>query len=160
LGHAEKKEKPTTFLRLFGETLVSAGATHLVAIPMRDSGGGYKYTLIHASKSARAVRGMKEAVSAGLNRDELSADMRGRIRQDLAMPVGSYLAQLEARFAGQSRHWSASAPGVARSLKETLLETTPLFDFQCPEVKRFLKERGYLTRRDGKEWVEFPTMPS
>ena len=150
-------ERPMAFVKAIAELLRKAGALYVVLIPMRDEHGSPKYTLMHASKSPRAVSAMKEAVSTGLNREELSKEMRERIRRDLTVPTGAYVDWLKAVLAGSSEYWAwGRKQRRKRSLQEILVETTALFPFQVVDVKKELRRRGYLTRRDNREWVQFP----
>ena len=158
IQHADPAERPIAFVRAITGLLLEAGATYIVSIPMRDEKGTPKYTLLHASKSPRAVSAMKTAVSDGLKRDDLSAEMRERIRADLSVPAASYVTGLAEVRAGSGEYWAWGRKQRRQpSLQEVLLETTLLFDFQVPEVKMILKARGYLVRRDGHEWIEFPS---
>jgi hypothetical protein len=73
------------------------------------------------------------------------------------VPIGPFIAWLAEVFAGTSGYWAQGRKqGRARSFQEMLLETTPLFSFQLQELKKGLKQRGFLTRRDNVEWVVFP----
>jgi hypothetical protein len=153
-----RDEDPETFrreiLKLFLGELVRAGARHLQVIPMRDRAGVYQYSLVHASKSVKAVTTMKEAVSAGLKRSDLSSTMRDRIRRDLTLSQARVESMLVRRFGGTVVLWSGEDPGHVR---QYLLESTPVFGFQCPDIKAELTSRGWLRRRpDRKEEVSIP----
>jgi len=152
-----RSERPAAFVRAIAQQLRDAGASHVVSVPMRDENGAYKYTLLHASKSERAVSAMKASVSEALTRDDLSETMRSRIQADLTVPIPSYVSWLQTIMSGRGDYWAwGRKERRTRSFQEMLLETTPLFNFQVAEVKKELKGRGLLSRRDGREWVEFP----
>jgi three-Cys-motif partner protein len=153
LSELNPEEFRRQFQRRFLGCLVDAGAKYLQVIPMRDAQGHFKYTLVHASKSVAAVTTMKEAVSSGLNRDELSLKMRERIREDLYFPMHLVHAALAKRFAGAEVRWSGDA---LESARRYLLEETPMFNFQGEEVRKNLKERGWLKYRKSIPYCEVP----
>lgn len=157
LQQAPLADRPRAFVQEIARLLFSVGATRVLSIPMRDNEGIYKYTLLHGSKSPRAFSAMKTAVSGELKREELSAEMRARIRADLSVPLSPYLDWLTQKLSGTGEFWAYDRKQRRiPSLQETLRETTILFDFQLQDLKRLMKQRGLLTKREGREWVAFP----
>lgn len=146
------EELPTEFVRELSATLRRGGAQYILTIPMRDAEGHYKYTLLHASKSTKAVEKMKEAISASLNRADLSQVMRDRIREDLSVNIEAFGTWLAGVGRGHVIPWSAQH---GNSLQEILYQQTAFFQFQRMELKRWLTERGYLKRKTIEE-VRFP----
>lgn len=140
------------FVELFAQALVRAGAHHVLPIPIRNDAGHPVYALVYASHSPTGLVTMKEAVSSGLNRSELSAESRNAIRADLSLNIPSLVAWLRKQLAGLTVPWADER----RGLKRVLLVRTPLFQFQARELKAALKGVGILQRADGKEVCIFP----
>jgi len=127
-----------------------------IHVPMRGARGGHKYYLVHASKSLKGYSTMKEAVSQSLNRTDQAPFVRNRMRQDLRIPLQEVLATVQRYFGGRTVRWSGDSD-VAESVKWFLLEDTAVFNFQSSEIKRTLKDHGWL-RRIGR--VEQCMVPS
>jgi three-Cys-motif partner protein len=145
-----------TFLSLFGRALSKRGARYVLTVPMRNASGQRIYALVHASKSRAAFITMKEAVSSGLGRSELSAEVREAIKADLSIDAVLLVNRLARALAGRTTSWAHPQ----RGLKVHLLAGTPLFHFQAEEVKTLLKNAGILRRIDGKEVCVFPNAAS
>jgi three-Cys-motif partner protein len=154
LANAPPEKRADEFLRLFRDALMRAGARHVITVPMRNDEGRRVYALVHASKSRYGLVTMKECVSTGLNREELSAAARNAIRSDLSIDASRLVDALQQQFAGSSIPWA----GEQHGLKALLLGHTPLFHFQAAEVKTELKSRGILKRVDRKEQCVFPVV--
>ena len=134
---ADLREQPGLFpelVRRFIRRLLEAGAKYVQAIPMRGATGAHKHLLVYASKSQVGWTAMKEAISDGLNRSDLSEEMRNRMKDDLRVPAATCVRHLQTRYAGSSVRWS-SKDRKAQSAKATLLQETPVLNFQCPEIK-------------------------
>lgn len=128
----------------FITALLDAGGRHPTVVYMRSETGGHKYCLVHISKSLSGYTAMKEAVSSGLSREDLSVDMRLRMREDLRVPMAEVVARVQERFGGRAVRWSAEKGQEIETVKRFLLEETDVFDFQCPEIKAGMKDRGWL----------------
>ena len=142
MGSADAQDE---LLRRFCGKLVASGARYVQVIPMRDAAGNHKYCLVHASRRRSGWLAMKEAVSGGLNREEFAELMRTRIKDDLRVGAATIIRHLVDRFAGQTVRWSGEKSKADGSLRQFLLQETAVFDFQCPEIQRDLKARGWLT---------------
>jgi three-Cys-motif partner protein len=149
------QEARTEIMIRFLRKLAASGAKYLMVVPMSGATGKHKYCLVHASKSLKGYTAMKEAVSQSLNRSDLAPDMRNRVRQDLRMPLQEVLLAVRTRFGGRTVRWSGES-GVAESVKRFLLEDTAVFNFQCSEIKRALKEHGWLRTIDRVEQCVLP----
>jgi three-Cys-motif partner protein len=147
------EEARTELIRRFVQRLLDSGAKHVLVIPMRGATGIRKYCLVHASKSVKAYTTMKEAVSQNLNKSDVPDEMRERIRRDLTVPMSQVWQLLLSRFGGQTVRWSDPIGGSVRGL---LLEETVAFNFQCPEIKEELRQRGLLRRMNRLEMCVFP----
>jgi three-Cys-motif partner protein len=156
LRDLNSQEARTELIVRFLKKLASSGAKYLQIVPMRGARGGHKYYLVHASKSLKGYTTMKEAVSQSLNRTDLAPIVRNRMRQDLRIPLQEVLSTVQRYFGGRTVRWSGDS-GVAESVKRFLLEDTAVFNFQCSEIKRTLKDHGWL-RRIGR--VEQCVLPS
>jgi three-Cys-motif partner protein len=151
LDRTPPRERADAFLQLFQDVLLSSGARNVLTVPMRDDSGLRKYALVHASKSLAGLLAMKKAVSAGLNRANLSGGPRAAMKRDLSVNVPSLLAYLRRVLAGTEIPWAEERTG----LKDLLLARTPLFDFQLAELKKALKDARILVRSP-KETCVFP----
>jgi len=94
---------------------------------------------------------MKEAVSSGLRRDELSKEVRDSMVADLSVDLPKLAERLRSQLAGRTIPWADER----RGLKTLLLAETPLFHFQANDLKTVLKEGGILQRVQGKEVCVF-----
>ena len=152
LGDCPKHRRREVFRVLFTESLLAAGATHVLAIPMRDERGRRIYSLVHASKSAAAFQAMKAAVSQGLNRDLLPEQVRDQIREDLSVDMEQVMKLLGERFAGVEVGW-------VMHVQPYLLRETSMFDFQLPAVRATLQDLGYLSKVGrGRIMVRIPAL--
>lgn len=156
LEHTAVEDRADAFLKLFRRSLVTAGAQHVLTVPMRNDARQRVYALVHASKSRAGVVAMKECVSTGLRRDVLANDARAAIMADLAVDTGVMLDRLSRELAGMTMSWADEQQG----LRFLLLAHSPLFHFQADEVKSELKSRGILRRVERKEVCVFPPVDS
>lgn len=150
LRECQAAERREVFLGLFIEALITAGAQYVLSIPMRDERGRRKYSLVHASKSAAGFKAMKAAVSTGLNKDLLPAEVRRRIREDLAVEDVEVIDELIGQFGGQDVGW-------VDDVQPYLLGHSGLFDFQLRAVRVTLERAGHLVKRGrGKMFLRMP----
>jgi three-Cys-motif partner protein len=156
------EERPDAFVGAFIKALLRAGARYVLTIPMRNAQAQRVYTLVHASKSAKGFAAMKEAVSAGLDNEELPAEMRERMRGDLAVPMDAVLQHLGTHFAGRvDVPWTAGKGQEPGTVRCHLLEETSVFHFQLPAVRDALEAGGILRKGPrGKLLCTFPAAPA
>jgi three-Cys-motif partner protein len=144
------EQRRGVFLGLFIEALLSAGAQYVLTIPMRDERGRRKYSLVHASKSVAGFQAMKAAVSTGLRKEFLPAEVRHRIREDLTVDMPEVLAHLRVRFGGKEAGW-------VNEVQPYLLGNSGVFDFQLPALRAALETAGQIVRGPkGKLSVRVP----
>lgn len=162
LRNVAPTDRPDTFLGLFNERLVEAGARKVLSVPMRNEAGQRVYSLVHASKSAKGFLAMKESVSAGLHSGELPQDVCERIREDLSIAVPGIVAILEENFAGKTVRWTTSRGSNEMTVRQFVLEETSMFGFQLESLKHALVQLGYMrvvkTEKGGRTIVV--TFPS
>lgn len=154
-------ERPDAFVGAFIKALLRAGARYVLTIPIRNAQGQRVYTLVHASKSAKGFAAMKEAVSAGLDNAELPAEMRERMRGDLAVPMEAVVQHLGTQFAGQVEvAWTGGKGQEPGTVRCHLLEETPVFHFQLSAIRDALAAAGILRKGPrGKQLCTFPATP-
>jgi three-Cys-motif partner protein len=149
------QEARTELIGRFVQRLFASGAGYVLVVPMRGASGAHKYCLVHASKSLKGFTTMKEVVSQSLNKGGLTDEMRERIRADLSVSLDDLLEALRSHFSTRTIRWSDQQVGV-ESVRRFLLENTDVFNFQCDEIKRALRRRGWLTRSGRVEVCVFP----
>lgn len=137
------------FLKLYMETLRSFGAQYVFAVPMLDDTLTYKYHLVHASRSPRGYEVMKDAIARALNRDTLSQSATNAMRAAMAADLTQISAKVAHKFAGKSVLWTPV-------LRDYVIQQTPLMPYQTKDLRRQLKESGFLTEREGGELYSFP----
>lgn len=152
LEQTRPEDRADTFLRLFRDALLRAGARHVLTVPMRNDLGQRVYALVHASKSVAGVLTMKECVSAGLRRADLSDRARQAIMTDLSVDLEVLIEGLKRDLAGVTIPWAEARSG----LRDLLLAHTPLFNFQLDDLKKALKDAGVLQRHARKEVCVLP----
>lgn len=152
LNRTPASARPDAFLRLFNESLLRAGASYVLTVPIRNDEGHRVYALVHACKSLAGFVTMKESVSHGLRHSAMSDQAREAIMQDLSIDLEKLVESLRHQLAGERVPWAADRTG----LRDLLLGHTPLFQFQMPELKSMLKSKGILRRIDRKEICDFP----
>jgi three-Cys-motif partner protein len=149
MAEFSSEEAAREFLLRFVKKLIAAGAQFVQVIQMRDAAGVHKHCLVHASKSVSGFTAMKAAVSAGLNRKELSEEMRSRMRDDLRLPIDEVCRVLSEKFAGQEVSWTDQ-------VKRFLLDETGIYDSQCKEIKARLRADSVWSRKGHREICTFP----
>jgi len=128
------------FIRLYSEHLVQWGATHVLQIPIVDESGTRAYTLIHASKSAKAYRAMKEAVTHALNNSPLPEEVVECMKQMVRSNIEDVQDEILHRFASQTVRWAEDAGDRRRPCVRTfVLEETNAFPFEFEELKEQLR---------------------
>lgn len=152
LEQAPPERRADTFLKLFQEALSRAGAKYVLTVPMRNDAGRRVYALVHASKSVAGFVTMKECISAGLRRTDLSETARAAIQEDLSVALPDIVAWLRRALAGVEIPWTGDREG----LRHFVLANTPMFDFQIDELKKSLRGAGILRRVNRKEVCFFP----
>ena len=156
LANVPAAGRADAFLRLFMETLVNAGAVHVLSVPMRNEKGRRVYALVHASKAVAGLMAMKEAVSSGLGRQDIPEATREAVRADLRVDTDAILRRLTRALAGDTLPWAEDRCGV----RDLVLANTELFGFQMAELKAALKRAGILQRINRKEVCVFPMVAS
>lgn len=152
---APPEDRPAVLTRIFMDRLRAAGATHVVALPVRNATNAPIYQLVYATKSPIGLRTMKEAMHTGLNSSDLPEEARDAIRQELGRPIGEVVEDLLRYFGGREVPWLGEAGG--ESVKRHLLEQTLVFPWQFGPVKAALARY----RQKGRKIVyEFPVMES
>jgi three-Cys-motif partner protein len=134
-------DRREALLQLYCARLRGWGATYVLRIPIVNTEGNRVYTLVHASKSAKAYVAMKAAVHHALEHSPLDAaiveQMRGLIRCDLNAIISAVLC----RFAAQRVRWTVDrADKDAPCVKNYVLEETKAFPFEMEDVKTRLKQ--------------------
>lgn len=148
------EEMSTRYVHLLEQRLREAGATHIVAFPVRDIEGIEKHLLLHACASEHGALAMKESIQAALNREELDEGMRQRLREDLTVDIPALVDACALQFAGQTLLLSKEERG---SLQWQLLAGTRYFSFQKGELVAELKRRGFYLAKP-KQTVMFPPL--
>jgi three-Cys-motif partner protein len=147
------EEMSTRYVERLERVLREAGATHVVKFRVRDAEGTVKHLLLHACGSRVGAITMKQSINAALNREDLDADLRRRLREDLTIDVAELVDECERVYAGTAVPLAIKEDG---SLQAELLAATPLFPHQWPEVKGLLKARGHFRKIDRKDHAVFP----
>jgi three-Cys-motif partner protein len=142
------------FIRFYSERLLQWGATHVLQIPIVDKSGTRAYTLIHASKSAKAFTAMKEAVTYALNNSPLPENVVERMKAMVRSNVEDVVRAVLHRFASRTVRWTEdSNDRRLPCVRRFALEETNAFPFEFEE----LKERLRQFRMPGKSIVyKFP----
>lgn len=153
LDAAHPGKRADTFLDLFRQRLTASGARYVLTVPMRNDAGQPVYALVHASKSAAAFVTMKDAVSSGLRRGELSSQGSDAIKEALSIDVAAFVDWLRGALAGRTMPWADE-----EGLRALLLASTELFHFQAKDVKALLKRTKILRRANGREVCVFPSV--
>lgn len=156
IAQAPREDRPDAFIRLFRDSLLAAGAQHVVSVPIRNDEGHRVYSLVHASKSKAGFVTMKDAVTTAVRNVRISDEARRRIVEDLSVDVAALRVALARALAGRQLHWAdqSGVPGV----KTLVLQHSALFQLQVPELKSSLKDHGILVRVDKKEMCVFPPL--
>lgn len=147
MQNAEPNGRGEAFLHLFMNRMQEAGARKILPIPVRGEANEYKYSLVHSSKSDAGYLAMKECVSAGLRKPTLPPEVQEVMRQSLTVDLEAIYKNVCRLFAGQTVGWT----DVVRPY---VLANTAMFDFQAPDFKTMLSERGHTKGR--KIMCEFP----
>jgi three-Cys-motif partner protein len=133
---APKDDRRATFLRLYCDRLRDWGATHVLQIPVMDSDGVRAYTLIHASKSAKAFRAMKEAVGHALKNSPLAPEVVETMRDLIRVDTDAIVSAVLQRFAGNTVRWAEDPRNTQiPSVRRFVLEETEAFPFDAPELQ-------------------------
>lgn len=131
----DPEERRQRMVSMFMETLIEAGAAHVLAVPMRGKKNQRTYQLVYASKSSVGLRTMKEEVERALNGAELPEESLAAIRLELCGNEESAGAQVAAHFADRVVPWSVQ-DRKADTVRRYLLEHTAIFPMQCAAVRK------------------------
>lgn len=135
------------FLELYQDFLRSCGAYHTLEIPILNADGGHVYFLLHASKSLKGYRTMKESVDHALRKSPLPPEVVDGMKELLRSDLASIERQLREHFAGKTVRWAKDKDDSERpSLKEYVLERTAAHPFELKE----LQERLRAERQPGR----------
>jgi len=140
---------------LYSKRLGAWGATHTLRVPVVDSSGTHAYTLIHASKSAKAYMAMKEAVTYALEHSPLPEQVVSRMRDLVRSDLDTVETAVRRRFAGKSVRWAADRNNRnASCVRNFFLEESEAYPFELDELKSRLR----LLQLPGRSIVyAFPT---
>ena len=137
---AEPEARRIRFLELYRRLLARFGAPYVVLIPVLKEDGTHVYHLVHASKSPKARRTMKEAVEHAINHSPLPNDVRARLRDQVRVPLEPVIERAYARFAGQTVRWAEDAEDRTRvCVRNWVLEETDMFPSWLPELRKRLE---------------------
>lgn len=128
------------FLTLYERLLMDCGATRVLEIPMLNEDGYKVYSLIHATKSGNGYATMKAAVCYALRNSPLPAEVAAQMQESLRVDLSPIVTMLRTRFAERRVHWAVDKLDKERtSLKKVVLEDSPMFPSQVPELQTALK---------------------
>lgn len=139
-------------LDLYSKFLHSAGASHVLRIPIIDERTHLKYHLVHASKHGFAYRVMKEAIEAGWRKGLVGESAVRLMRLGVDCRVEDVVRRIQVRFAGREIQWETEVRG-ASDLKRYVLEETPAMPAQTKDIRQQLKPFAISGRRG---WYKFP----
>lgn len=132
--------RPTKFVEIFMRLLASAGARYVIALPIRDSRNKRAYQLVHASKSEQGFRAMKEAMSSALKRSDLPPEVLESITIDTATDLDAAVSAVYDHFRGETVRWSEGTSRKANTVRNFLLNRTPVFPHELDTVRAKLGE--------------------
>jgi hypothetical protein len=139
LGEVEalpKDQRRDALIDIYSRRLRSWGASYILNIPVVDVSGARVYTLIHASKNAKAYATMKEAVEYALVHGPLPTAVTDRMRAMVRNDEEELVAQIRNQFAGQTVRWAEDrSDRGAACIRNYLLEQTPAFPFELESIK-------------------------
>lgn len=143
---------PARTATAFRDALYDAGAIHVTFLPVSDAKGRPKHLLVHATRSAKGVLAMKDAVSHALRVAELPEDLRARLADDLAVDLTPIVAAIRETYRGSTAPWARKTEG---SVQELVYVNTPAFPHHRLELEAKLKAAGILRRSNGTRgsWV-------
>lgn len=129
------------FLSLYSDRLVRWGASHVLQIPIIDATNTHAYTLIHASKTAKAYTTMKEAVTHALKMSPLPDDVVEHMKWLVESDIDTVETAVCREFASKQVRWAEDErQRTAPCVKQFVLETTGIFPFELPELKARLQK--------------------
>jgi hypothetical protein len=131
---AKRRER---VLELYAQFLYDAGAARVLVIPIRNESNRHVYHLIHATKSKRGYRAMKESLDAALNRGPLTGSAADTIRFLLRSNLAEVEAVVRQRFAGMTVPWTSRERGQ-ESIRLFALENTPIHLSELPAMRQRL----------------------
>jgi three-Cys-motif partner protein len=116
------------------------GATYVLPMAIIDENDHHHYSLVHASKSGKAIVAMKDALYSAMNKRAAEIGLLGNFH--FASPGLSRVCdQLVDHFAGKTVRWQ-NKPEKG-TVKLYALEETWALVSDLPEIKKILCERGY-----------------
>ena len=133
---ARRKE----FVRLYEEFLRGCDAPYVLSIPMRNTENQHVYYLIHASRSVHGYVTMKDAVSSALRQSELGERATNTMRFAIRSILPAVVQDIMTRFAGRTVPWTTAGPDGG-PLRDYVLQQTPVFPHEVPELHGLLKPR-------------------
>lgn len=134
-------ERRSRFLGLYSERLIRWGASHVLQIPIVDATNSHAYTLIHASKTAKAYTTMKEAVTHALKKSPLPDEVVERMKRLVESDIDAVELAVRREFAGKQVRWAEDErQRTAPCVKNFVLERTGIFPFELPELKARLRK--------------------
>lgn len=129
----------SAFLQLYEEFLLSAGAAHVLSIPMRNDANQHVYHLIHASRSVHGYVTMKEAVSTALNKTDLPTPATSTMRFAISSNLKRIADEILREFAGKTVPWTTANEEGFGPLRDHVLQSTDAFPHDLKELQQLLK---------------------
>jgi three-Cys-motif partner protein len=140
--------KRNRLVALYRALLAEWGARYVLEIPVLKEDGSHVYFLLHASKSPKGYRTMKEAVEYALKRSPLPADATAAMWDLLRTDVEEVERLVREEFAGREVAWAESDEDRrAPSLRAFVLETTAIYPFELNDLRKRLKEAQQPSRK-------------
>jgi three-Cys-motif partner protein len=132
---------------IFTRRLTESGAKYVLSFPVRNERSTRVYQLVHASKSRQGLRAMKEAMQTALNLSSLPDEAREAISFDVSVEIGPVINDVRERFSGSEVRWSQDRNRATDTVRRYLLEETPVFPNQLPEIRAELVETCRVVSR-------------
>jgi hypothetical protein len=130
------------------------GATHVLPMSIIDESDHHHYSLVHASKSGKAIVTMKEALNTAMNKRAAEIGSLGPFHV-VSPGLGRLCDQIAEQFAGKTARWQNKPP--KGTVKQYALEETWALVSDLPEVKKILCDRGYESAKKPQTFT-FPTV--
>lgn len=135
---ADRREEKA--VELYVDLLKTCGARYVLSFPVRNERNHRVYRLLYATRSAKGLKTMKEAMSASLGQSALPEKVRARISVPLRVDVERIVDQVAAHFAGRTVEWRTERGGPT-GIWTYALEETEIFPAQRQEFRDALIRR-------------------
>jgi len=138
---APKNGRRDVLRALYSDFLYSAGAKHVLAIPIRRASNQHVYHLFHATRSTNGYVTMKEAVDFALKHGPIAGSAAAVMRFLIRSDIGDIERRIQKTFAGRTVRWTRDKENPTMpSLREIVLEQTAAFPSELDELKRRLAQ--------------------